>query len=194
MGFIKIADYITPMSSGNISVDIMDYTTKTIGFMESISGIKKEKYARLKINGSCMMSETPMEHRTNYRFILNAYGDILIGGLGIGMIILPIQDSPNVKSITVIEKNLDVIKCIQHQLPFNDKVKIINEDVFDYKPERKYDCIYMDIWAYVNKDIYEEMKKLKRKYGHYLKPIEESPNRFNYCWCEYEAKNERQLL
>lgn len=194
MGFIKIADYITPMSSGNVSVDIMDYTTKTIGFMESISGIKKEKYARLKINGSCMMSETPMEHRTNYRFILNAYGDILIGGLGIGMIILPIQDSPNVKSITVIEKNLDVIKCIQHQLPFNDKVKIINEDVFDYKPERKYDCIYMDIWAYVNKDIYEEMKKLKRKYGHYLKPIEESPNRFNYCWCEYEAKNERRLL
>lgn len=194
MGFIKIADYITPMSSGNVSVDIMDYTTKTIGFMESISGIQKEKYARLKINGSCMMSETPMEHRTNYRFILNAYGDILIGGLGIGMIILPIQDSPNVKSITVIEKNLDVIKCIQHQLPFNDKVKIINEDVFDYKPERKYDCIYMDIWAYVNKDIYEEMKKLKRKYGHYLKPIEESPNRFNYCWCEYEAKNERRLL
>ena len=194
MGFIKIADYITPMSSGNVSVDIMDYTTKTIGFMESISGIKKEKYARLKINGSCMMSETPMEHRTNYRFILNAYGDILIGGLGIGMIILPIQDNPNVKSITVIEKNLDVIKCIQHQLPFNDKVKIINEDVFDYKPERKYDCIYMDIWAYVNKDIYEEMKKLKRKYGHYLKPIEESPNRFNYCWCEYEAKNERRLL
>lgn len=194
MGFIKIADYITPMSSGNVSVDIMDYTTKTIGFMESISGIKKEKYARLKINGSCMMSETPMEHRTNYKFILNAYGDILIGGLGIGMIILPIQDSPNVKSITVIEKNLDVIKCIQHQLPFNDKVKIINEDVFDYKPERKYDCIYMDIWAYVNKDIYEEMKKLKRKYGHYLKPIEESPNRFNYCWCEYEAKNERRLL
>lgn len=194
MGFIKIADYITPMSSGNVSVDIMNYTTKTIGFMESISGIKKEKYARLKINGSCMMSETPMEHRTNYRFILNAYGDILIGGLGIGMIILPIQDSPNVKSITVIEKNLDVIKCIQHQLPFNDKVKIINEDVFDYKPERKYDCIYMDIWAYVNKDIYEEMKKLKRKYGHYLKPIEESPNRFNYCWCEYEAKNERRLL
>lgn len=182
------------MSSGNVSVDIMDYTTKTIGFMESISGIKKEKYARLKINGSCMMSETPMEHRTNYRFIHNAYGDILIGGLGIGMIILPIQDSPNVKSITVIEKNLDVIKCIQHQLPFNDKVKIINEDVFDYKPERKYDCIYMDIWAYVNKDIYEEMKKLKRKYGHYLKPIEESPNRFNYCWCEYEAKNERRLL
>ena len=182
------------MSSGNVSVDIMDYTTKTIGFMESISGIQKEKYARLKINGSCMMSETPMEHRTNYRFILNAYGDILIGGLGIGMIILPIQDSPNVKSITVIEKNLDVIKCIQHQLPFNDKVKIINEDVFDYKPERKYDCIYMDIWAYVNKDIYEEMKKLKRKYGHYLKPIEESPNRFNYCWCEYEAKNERRLL
>ena len=37
-------------------------------------------------------------------FCCYAHGDMLIGGLGIGMIILAIQDNPEVKSITVIEK------------------------------------------------------------------------------------------
>ena len=48
----------------------------------------------------------------------------------------------------------------------NDKVTVIEGDVYTWKPDRKYDCVYMDIWSYVNSDVYEEMKTLKRKYGH----------------------------
>lgn len=44
---------------------------------------------------------------------------------------------------------------IQKQLPLNEKVKIINEDVFNYKPTQKFNTIYMDIWNYINKDVYE---------------------------------------
>ena len=139
------------------------------------------------------MSETPMEQRTNRNFICDAYGDVLIGGLGIGMIILAIQDEPEIKSITVIESNKNVIDAILPQLPINDKVQVINSDVFTYKPKQKFDCIYMDIWAYVNRDVYKEMVKLKRRYGHYLKSAEESPKRFNKCWAEWYAKNERRL-
>ena len=68
---------------------------------------------------------------TNMDFCCNAYGDVLIGGLGIGMIILAIQDKSKVKSITVIEKNQEVIDIIAPQLKFNDKVKIICADVFE---------------------------------------------------------------
>lgn len=52
----------------------------------------------------------------------------------------------------------------------------------------------MDIWNYVNSDVYQdEMKPLKRKYGRYLKSKDDSPNRFNECWAEWKAKNNRRL-
>ena len=189
--YIKIANFITPQRKNNVSLDIF---TSTGSFMELMDGLTKgEKYAILKINEEVMMSETPMEHRTNIDFIHHAYGDVLIGGLGIGMIIMAIQDDPKVTSITVIEQNQDVIDIISSQIPFNNKVKIIQADVFKWKPNMRYDCIYMDIWAYVNRDVYEEMVKLKRKYGHYLKPLSESPNRFNKCWAEYQARNNLRL-
>ena len=143
----------------------------------------------------CIMSNVPMEEYTNKDFIINAFGDVLIGGLGIGMIILPLQDKSNVKSITIVEKNKDIIYMISNQLNFNSKVSIVNDDIFTYKPiNNKYDCIYIDIWNYVNSDVYnDEMKPLKNKYRKYLKSKKDSPNRFISCWAEKQAKNDLRL-
>ena len=113
------------------------------------------------------------------------------GGLGIGLIIMAIQDKPEVHSITVVEKSQEVIDMIATQLPLNEKVKIIQADVFCWKPERgvRYDTIYMDIWPWLDDRTYqEEMLPLKRKSAHYLKPKVVSPNRFNRCWAERQAK------
>ena len=77
------------------------------------------------------------------------------------------------------------------QLPLNEKVKIIQADVFLWKPQRgvQYDTIYMDIWPWLDSHTYqEEMLPLKRKFAHYLKPKAVSPNRFNRCWAERQAK------
>lgn len=159
-------------------------------------GIPVGKYIRLTHKGEVVMSDTPMEKRTNYDFVRKAYGDVLIGGLGIGMIVMAIQDKDNVKSITIIEKHQEVIDLVANQLPFNCKVHIINADVFTWKPQngQRFDCIYMDIWNYISNDVYhEEMKPLKRKYGHYLKSLTDSPNRFNKCWAEWNAKTECRL-
>lgn len=192
--FYKMADILTPCIIGEAEVGILDYTKRGIGFHESLSGLSAEKYAFLKVNGNLVMSETPMEHRTNSDFVAHAHGDILIGGLGLGMIILPIQDKEEVTSITVIEKSIDVIAAVSKQLPLNSKVRIICADAFDWKPDRKFDCVYMDIWGDICEDNYDDMKKLKRKYGHSLKPISESPNRFNWCWAEYYAKTGARLI
>ena len=193
MNYVKMADILHPVTVGNVEVDILDYTNKKLGFQEMMARLSNERYARLLVNGQCMMSETPMEHRTNAGFVINAYGDVLIGGLGIGMVILAIQDNPEVRSITVIENNPNVIQAVKPQLPLNDKVRVICDDVFKWKPDMKFDCVYMDIWFYAGEDEYEEMKTLKRKYGHYLKPVSESPKRFNECWAEYYAKNGYRL-
>ena len=159
-------------------------------------GITPGKYIRLLHNGECVMSDTNMEKRTNSDFCINAYGDIIIGGLGIGMIIMAIQDKPEVNTITVIEKNQEVIDLVASQLNFNDKVNIVCADVFEWKPERgvKYDMAYMDIWNWINEDVYKnEMQPLKRKYARFLRSKNENPRRFNKCWAEYQAKTGRRL-
>lgn len=165
-------------------------------FRAMLDGTMPGNYVSLRNKGECVMSDTPMERRTNSWFVVNAHGDVLIGGLGIGMILLAIQDKECVNSITVIEKNQEVIDLVAPQLPLNSKVTIIHADVFDWKPERgkKYDCVYMDIWNGINRDIYKtEMVPLKRKYARYLKPKDQSPDRFNKCWAEWNAKNEVRL-
>lgn len=63
----------------------------------------------------------------------------------------------------------DEIDLVGLQLPLNSKVKIINEDVFDYCPEDILNCIYMDIWNWINQDIYiNEMRVLLDKYTEWL--------------------------
>ena len=188
MSYISMAEILRPCKVGSAEIDIFEVDEKASSSTIFRSYVPAGKYARLKINGHTIMSDTPMEWRTNRECIYHANGDVLIGGLGIGMIIMAIQDKDCVKSITVIEKNPDVIAAVKDQLPLNDKVRVIEGDVYTYVPDRKYDCVYMDIWGDISEELYPQMVKLKRKYGHYLKPLSESPNRFNLCWAEYNAK------
>lgn len=165
-------------------------------FRAILDGILPGTYIRLVHDGECVMSDTEMEKRTNLKFCSKAHGDIIIGGLGIGMIIMAIQDKPEVRSITVIEKNQEVIDLVTSQIELNDKVKIVHADVFDWYPEKgvKYDMSYMDIWNCVNETVYrKEMLPLKRKYARFLRSKNENPYRFNECWAEYQAKNNKRL-
>ena len=79
-------------------------------FYTLINKIPPGEYVRLINKHDCIMSNTPMELQTNQDFINNAYGDVLIAGLGIGLIVLPIQNYCN--SITIIEKSNDIIDII----------------------------------------------------------------------------------
>lgn len=161
--------------------------------------IPKGDYIRLldKKRGwnGCVMSDTPMEHRTNYEILRKAEGDVLIGGLGIGMILMPLMEKEEVKSITIVEKYEDIIDIVGKQLPLNDKVKIINEDIFNntFKRGTKFDTIYFDIWNFINSDVYEEMKELKKIYKRCLKSKKENPNSWMGCWAEQEAKTNSRL-
>lgn len=192
--FRDMSEILAPAEKGDFRIQHFEVTEKDIRAM--IDGILPGRYVKLTYNGQIVMSNTWMEERTNFEFCRNAHGDVLIGGLGIGMIVLAIQEKEAVKSITILEKFQDVIDLVAGQLPLNSKVKIIKADVFDWKPEKgkRFDCIYMDIWNYINSDIYnDEMKPLKRKWAHFLKPLAESPNRFNKCWAEWYAKHNMRL-
>ena len=158
-------------------------------------GIPLGKYVRLTDGWDCIMSNTPMEKRTNMDFVLNAHGKVLIGGLGIGLILLAIQDKPEITHITVVEKHMEVIELIKEQLLLNEKVEVVCADVFDYKPLFKYNTIYMDIWSNINSEIYEnEMKPLIKRYRRYLVSKQDDEKRYIDCWAKYQAKHNRPLF
>jgi hypothetical protein len=172
------------------------YTIEKGNFAAMMDGIPTGDYVRLRSKFGCMMSNTPMEQRTNRDFVRNANGNVFIAGLGIGLIVLPVQEKENVKSIIILEKYPEVIELVGKQLPLNDKVKIIQGDVFEYEFQKgtKFDTIYFDIWDYVNSDVYKEMVLLKKKYRKYKRFKTENPDVYMACWAEYQAKRNMRLM
>lgn len=157
--------------------------------------IPEGEYVKLTCRDEVVMSNTPMEQRTCLPFLAHAHGHVLVGGLGLGMILLAVQDSKLVKSITVVEKSKEVIDMIAHQLPLNDKVKIIEDDIFTYKPDRKFNTIWIDIWNYIDPDIYhDEMMPLMKRYRRFLVPKIEDEFRWIDCWAKLNARYDKPLV
>lgn len=143
-----------------------------------------EKYTRLFVDGEPWMTDAEFECRTNRRVVDWAAGDVLIAGLGIGLILRPMLDSPDVETVTVLERSADVIALIgpQYQHP---KLTIIEADVYTWTPPKKaYNLIYFDVWASVpNEDNKEEIASLKKRYRSALKRCGRS-----MAWCEEYAR------
>ena len=92
-----------------------------VGKFGIFSGIPEGDYVKLVVDGELMMSNTPMEKRTAGEFVYSAKGDVLIAGLGIGLVIMPLLYDDSVNSVTVVEKYQDVIDCVLPQLKPHDK-------------------------------------------------------------------------
>jgi len=199
--FPQMAQIITPSEGERFSLkmfsisedDVKLATLRSIANRRDESmGLKAGDYVKLvdKNSNQIVMSDTAMERRTNGEFLRNANGHVLIGGLGIGMILLAVQEKPEVQSVTVIEKFSEIIELLTPSLPINDKVKIINADVFTWKPTQKYDTIYMDIWNVISSDYWPEHVKLSRKYSHYIN--RDNPNFWYGSWRKKDFKPEKQ--
>jgi len=134
-----------------------------------IHGQQKQSTIILRDNEKkeVVMSDSWMEQNTNIDFVRKASGDILIAGLGIGMIVLALQKKPDVKSITVVEKDNRLATFILSYIgPFLDrlKVKIVVSDIHKFHTERYYDYIYCDIWNNISNLNLREMDKLTEKF------------------------------
>lgn len=148
--------------------------------------INEGKYVRLVVNGELMMSDTGMERYSNREFIKKANGKILIAGLGIGMVLKNILDKPEVTEVLVIEKYQDVIDLVKPK--FNHpKLKVIQENIFNYKTKEKFDVIYFDIWPSINTDNLEEIKILHNKFKYNLNRT--NSNCFMDSWLKKYLQN-----
>lgn len=174
-------NFLQDRTLGNAKVEqftVFEYDFRAIYRDGLIPG---KKYVRLLIDDELFMSDAPMEKESNHDIIEKVYGNVLIAGLGIGLILLPMQNKKEVKRITVVEKNPNVIKIIGSQLPFNEKVEIIHADIFDFIPSQKYDCIYLDIWPDICKDNAGDMSNLIDKYSNFLT---DNPDSWCKAWQE----------
>ena len=170
-----------PLVSETYTIDSIILTEDRVR-MEQMSNIRNSwltrglkadfPYIRLKMNGKgIMMSDTPMERNTNRDFIQKANGDVIIFGLGLGLVIIPLLKKKNVKSVLVVELYQDLIDLVYPILKKHDtenKLSVIQGDCFEIHKsipkEQKFDCVYGDIWIEICTDNYEEMKTLTKNW------------------------------
>lgn len=136
------------------------------------------KYVRLLRMGksygqTCVMSDTPHEHRTNVDVLHRAQGDVLVAGLGLGMILLPLLAKPEVTRVLVLEKEQDLLYLVLPRLKEaltqaqREKLYVLHADAFKFEPApcAKFDTIYFDIWDNICADNWKQIGELKRKYA-----------------------------
>ena len=111
--------------------------------------VSSGKYVRLQNSNGVVMSNTQLEYRTNKPFIDAAHGNVLVAGLGLGMVLNPLASKLEVEHITVVEVDPDVIALV---LPHYEHIKnltVICDDIMDFEPKEsnvKFDVAMFDIW------------------------------------------------
>jgi hypothetical protein len=102
------------------------------------------------------MSIVPMEVESQDIGIAAARGHTVVLGLGMGWCAANVALNPAVERATVIERDADVIALIEAQGVFaqlpaevREKLKIVQADALDWRPDTPVDSVQADIWAKV---------------------------------------------
>ena len=73
-----------------------------------------------------------------------AYGDVLVSGLGFGILALWLCSKPEVTSVTVVEISQEVIDLFKAVNNVPEKLNIVNHSILEYQSDREYDCLLLD--------------------------------------------------
>ena len=131
-----------------------------------------------------MMTSHEFEMLTNQKFLDNAKGDVLIFGLGIGLIVFPLLSDKDVNSITIVETDSGLVNAVYPIIKNKDhhsKLSIFIEDAFRFETNNIYDTIYFDIWHSIDESVFDEMRLLSKKFKNNL-----TPDGWMDSWCSEE--------
>ena len=99
------------------------------------------------------VSVCPSEIRSMEPAIRSARGDTLVLGLGLGYYAFRIAQSDEVRSVTVVERQREVIELFERhllpQFPMREKIRVLCGDAVSYTESLKdgvYDFCFADIW------------------------------------------------
>lgn len=133
--------------------------------------IDEGKFFALYNNGDRWMTyqkDYDIEIKQMYSSYDLAYGDILVSGLGFGILALWLCSKPNVKSVTVVEFSEDVIEIFKELNDVPDKLNIIHDNMITYNTDKEYDVLLLDHYERQTfdwrlKDISKICKRIKHK-------------------------------
>lgn len=108
--------------------------------------VKIDKNFWLKDNNIFWMSNKSSEMIEIEHVNTLIRGNVLVAGLGLGLCVDRFIENPNVKHITVVERDESVIELVTYSHP-RIPVEIIHNDIYEYfkTATEKYDFIYGDI-------------------------------------------------
>ena len=129
----------------DISLD-GDKENSRIGYFDH-----KFSYLALTEGNNIWMSLNPNEIETMKPFINKARGNVLVLGLGMGYVPFMMANKSEVKSITIIEKDPEIIglfhSLILPSFKSKEKIKIIEDDAINYvRKNSRFDYIFADLW------------------------------------------------
>lgn len=94
-----------------------------------------------------IMSDCELEFEDRKEFFnANPCGEIIVGGLGLGVVSKELLKLDCVTGITIIEKEQEVIDLVSQEFENETRVSIVKGDARSYIPESSPDFVYMDIW------------------------------------------------
>lgn len=128
-----------------------------------------------------VMSNTPAEILDHEPFINQAKGHVFIAGLGLGMCVAALLDKPEVKSITVVEIDQDVINISGPFYQEHPKVEIICTDIHNFIPDQSFDTVWLDIWDDISASNLPEIEHLENKFH--------TGDNWVGCWSKAEMIN-----
>ncbi len=129
--------------------------------------MKNESHASYKVllKEGCpmpIMQDSDAEYNEHQWLWENAKGDVLIGGLGLGMVHQPLIDNPEVTSVTVVEISQDVIDLVWPHCAKDDSFTLVKADMESWEvPEgQTWDIAWFDTWISDNPLSISEYKEL----------------------------------
>lgn len=116
-----------------------------------------------------IMQDTEQEYSEHDWLVERMSGDVFLGGLGIGMIHIPLLDSDDVTSVTIIEKEQDVIDLIWEDCARDDRFTIIHADINTWTPPEgsSWDVVWLDTWLTHEESIDDYSSRMREKFGPY---------------------------
>lgn len=111
-----------------------------------------ESYLAISYKDEVWMSITPNEINTMQPYIDKVKGNVLVLGLGLGYFPFMAAQKDDVRKITIVELDQNIIDIFKDKLlplfPHKEKINIIKGDALNYLKVNKvhYDFVFADLW------------------------------------------------
>jgi hypothetical protein len=151
-----------------------EFELKYSGLVENVSYEEnKEFICLLDSVGEFIMSNSNSMLKIYKPYLDEFNGEVLISGMGLGILILPLLNDDTVTKIDIVEKDLDIINYVYtnrlENLDINNKINVINDDIFTFTTTNNYNYILLNHWVKPDDITLTEVSSLQSKFTNNLK-------------------------